>query len=340
MVPWPDDLHGITVLPMGVTGRLTIPGQFDTTITVHDRFRSRHPIERAAAPGVVRIAMLGDSSTFGFGSEDDETYPEALERTLNARRDPAGLPRVEVLNAGVIGTGTGEQALFYDYWVRQFQPAVVVLTVYWNDVDDDALSSCFEFAAPDGSVQPRPPEVLDRAADSLRQTRALSKRIPGLAWLSAHSELITWIRQAPRGLLGRSHLRAISGDAGDAERPESLPPDELARFRGEIRWLRDRVAPARLVLAFLPSANIFDARRAEHARAASRSDQIRAALRAAATEDGLPFMDVLPLIAEQPDVSRLYFTVDSHPNPAGNRVIADAVASFLVRERVVGSAPH
>jgi hypothetical protein len=228
--------------------------------------------------------------------------------------------------------------LFYDYWVRQFQPAVVVLTVYWNDVDDDALSSCFEFAAGDGSVQPRPPEVLDRAADSLRRTRALTRNIPGLAWLAAHSELIAWIRQAPRALLVRSHLRAISGDADDLQRPETLPPDQLARFRGEIRWLRERVAPARLVLAFLPSANIFDARRTEHARTVSRSDQIRAALRAAASEDGLPFMDGLPAMAEQPDVSRLYFTGDSHPNPAGNRVFAEALALFLIRERIVAGA--
>jgi lysophospholipase L1-like esterase len=336
MVPWQDDLHGVTALPMALTGRLAFPGQFDTTITIHDRFRSRQPVARQPPAGVVRIAMLGDSSTFGFGSEDDETYPAALARALDARRgQTAGLPPVEVLNAGVIGSGTGDQALIYDYWVKQFQPSLVVLSVYWNDVDDDALSAVFDLDPRDGSVRPRPVDVIDRAAEPVRRTRAVTRRIPGFAWLSAHSELMMWVRQAPHALLVRRHLREVDGDASGADRPNALGPEELARFRGEIRWLRDRVKPGRLAVVFLPSAALFDAGRPEHARAVARAAQIRSALWAMTAEDGTPFFDAFPLMGQQPHLDRLYFTVDSHPNPEGNRALAGAVASFLIETGLV-----
>jgi lysophospholipase L1-like esterase len=337
MVPWQDDIHGVTVLPLSVTGRLAFPGQFDTTITVHDRFRSRQPIAREPRPGTLRIAMLGDSSTFGFGSEDDETYPAALERVLNARSETAGLPPVEVLNAGVIGTGTGEQVLLFDFWVKQFRPSVVVLSVYWNDVDDDALSSFFALDADGKSVEPRALDAMDRAAASVRRTRTLTRSIPGFAWMSAHSELMMWLRQAPHDLLVNRHLRAVDVGASPTDQHEPLRPEALARFRGEIRWLRDRVAPGRLVVVFLPSAAIFDAGRPEHARALARSSQIRPALAAMSSDEGTPFVDTLPFMGAEPHLERLYFTVDSHPNPAGNRALAGAVASFLIERRVIAT---
>jgi lysophospholipase L1-like esterase len=49
-------------------------------------------------PGITRIVTLGASSTFGFGNNDDETYPVYLEQALNAAGQPA---KFEVLNMGI-----------------------------------------------------------------------------------------------------------------------------------------------------------------------------------------------------------------------------------------------
>jgi lysophospholipase L1-like esterase len=92
-----------------------------------------------------------------------------------------------------------------------------------------------------------------------------------------------------------------------------------------------RAAPSRLAVVFLPSAALFDAGRPEHARAVARANQIRSTLVAMSAEEGTPYFDGLSFMAEQPNLDRLYFTVDSHPNPDGNRVLAGAVASFLIR---------
>jgi lysophospholipase L1-like esterase len=332
MVPWQDDIHGVTAPKLEVSGRFAIRGRFDTTVTIHDRFRSRRPIAAQPAPGVTRIAVLGDSATFGWGVEDQEAYPAVLEQRLNAQ---GGLSRgggfVEVINAGIIGTGTGEQALWYDLWVRQYAPSIVVLSVFPNDVDDDSRGAFFEVDAA-GAAHPRPLDVLERGLDTVRRTRAIANRTPGFDWLSQHSELFTWVRQGPTEFFTASHARAVGADEGAMQRGASLAPEELARLCGEIRWLRDRVAPGRLVVVFLPSAEAFDRTRAGAATVSGRSAQITSALHAMAVEDGMPFLDVQQAIAERPDGAHLFFADDPHATAAGNRAFADAVASFLIRE--------
>jgi hypothetical protein len=51
----------------------------------------------APAPGVVRIAVLGDSSTFGWGVEHFETYAERLGTAL-AERWSIDRSRIEIVN--------------------------------------------------------------------------------------------------------------------------------------------------------------------------------------------------------------------------------------------------
>lgn len=55
--------------------------------------------EIAKAPGVVRVVALGASSTFGYGSNDNETYPSQLQARLNERCKSQ--QKFEVINLGI-----------------------------------------------------------------------------------------------------------------------------------------------------------------------------------------------------------------------------------------------
>jgi lysophospholipase L1-like esterase len=64
-------------------------------------FRDRaFPREKPAH--TYRIAVIGDSLTYGFACPQDVTYPKQLERLLNGYARP-GAPRFEALNFGVTG---------------------------------------------------------------------------------------------------------------------------------------------------------------------------------------------------------------------------------------------
>jgi PIN domain nuclease of toxin-antitoxin system len=118
-VPLQDEINGVTAPRPNVRGRHAIPNTFDVTVSISSqRFRGRRDFTAKPERGVLRIAVLGDSFTFGIGANDDETYPAVLQQLLQERLARTGSYQgVEVLNAGVGGTGTGEQALWYEVFL-------------------------------------------------------------------------------------------------------------------------------------------------------------------------------------------------------------------------------
>jgi lysophospholipase L1-like esterase len=77
------------------------------------------PVQRT--PGTLRIAALGDSSTFGLGVAYADTYSAQLEARLAER----GI-RAEVLDFGVIGFTIRQGLERYRAIVRAYRPDVVV----------------------------------------------------------------------------------------------------------------------------------------------------------------------------------------------------------------------
>ncbi len=83
----------------------------------------------AAASHVLRIALFGDSFTFGDEVGQDHTWGAALRETLATRGTPA-----EVLNFGVNAYGIDQAYLRWRTAGRLYQPAVVVLGFQAEDV--------------------------------------------------------------------------------------------------------------------------------------------------------------------------------------------------------------
>jgi hypothetical protein len=93
-------------------------------------FRGGEVAERPAE-GVVRVAVVGDSETFGAALPEEHTLPGALAVALNAQR-PA---RYEVLNLGVPGYNTLQELRVVETKVPRLHPDVVVLYYVLNDAE-------------------------------------------------------------------------------------------------------------------------------------------------------------------------------------------------------------
>lgn len=76
--------------------------------------------------GVTRLAVLGTSSSWGYGV--DQPWGFRLERALSAGGRPT-----EVLIAAVQGGCVAQQRVFYENVVRSFAPSVVVASFFYND---------------------------------------------------------------------------------------------------------------------------------------------------------------------------------------------------------------
>ena len=83
-------------------------------------------------PGEYRIALVGDSVTFGEGVERTEnTFAQVLERTLN-RGQPA---TARVLNFGASAYSVKEMALTLQYRILDIQPDLAVMAIIPADFD-------------------------------------------------------------------------------------------------------------------------------------------------------------------------------------------------------------
>ena len=80
----------------------------------------------AAAPARRRIAVVGDSFTFGLEVRYEDTWPHQLERALGGE--------FQVLNFGVDGYGIDQSYLRYRRDVLAWKPEIVILGVIDDDV--------------------------------------------------------------------------------------------------------------------------------------------------------------------------------------------------------------
>jgi lysophospholipase L1-like esterase len=81
-------------------------------------------VEARRQEGAFRIGCFGDSITFGYGVNDDETYPVELGRSL---------PGVEVINAGVTGYSSYQALGLARRLLPELRPSVATLLIGWND---------------------------------------------------------------------------------------------------------------------------------------------------------------------------------------------------------------
>lgn len=94
--------------------------------------RAERDYEIPKPPNTYRILLLGDSQTFGQGVNFDETFGQILEKKLN---EASKGPVVEVLNGGVDGYNTAQEAAFFVHRGLRFEPDLVLILFIANDFE-------------------------------------------------------------------------------------------------------------------------------------------------------------------------------------------------------------
>ena len=102
-----------------------------TTVKINsDGFRDKeYSIEKLN--NTFRIIVLGDSITFGWGVENNETFSEILEDKLNSLNNGINY---EVLNFGVHGYNTLQEVELLKEKGLKYKPDMVIVGYYMNDV--------------------------------------------------------------------------------------------------------------------------------------------------------------------------------------------------------------
>ena len=96
----------------------------------------RTGLAKDRTPNTIRIAVMGDSTVFGWGVENGEGVGGFMEATLHAM----GRTDVEILNAGQPGYSTGMVAWLFGDIVAQYQPDWTIVFVSMHDFNRTLIS--------------------------------------------------------------------------------------------------------------------------------------------------------------------------------------------------------
>lgn len=257
-------------------------------------FRGRPP--EPAAPGLARVAVVGDSSMYGYGVLTSQSVPALLQDEL--ARAGLGPERVAVWNFGVSGYTTVQVDLCLEEVLERWRPdAVVIGCAGWNDQGPSV-------GVDDVAMLVRPPPAAWRALLPALGNRLATARARPIALPAVGSEELNeaWERGAP--LFG-------------TKVPAAYVPVAVGRAIG-------RCQRAGLPVVVVVPAHPADTLR-EHPRTLADSDSVRAAARAA----GVPFVDAPALFAATGLADARLHLDFGHPTPEGNAIVAAALAREL-----------
>ena len=184
-----DPVLGTRMKP-GFTDRVVTTEFSSTWIVNADGYRGPRAGERGEVAR--RVLALGDSFTFGYGVEEEQAWPRVLEGLLR-HGDPQGAA-VEVLNLGVGGYGTWQEALWLEEMAPRTKPDLAVVGFYvGNDPSDNARA-----AAQSGQ------DGVQRGAPSGGFDAERAKR-----WLGSRLHLYSFVSTRADELLVRLGLRQL-----------------------------------------------------------------------------------------------------------------------------------
>jgi len=247
-----------------------------------------------------RVLALGDSFTFGFGVAQDETWAAVLGQALEPHS--AGAP-IESINGGVNGYGTDAALALLRRVGSEVEPDLILLGFYSNDYIENFLGTRKRYGVSDGYL-------FDELASKNLQENLLARE-------SHLYRLLAKAQQQIRGMLGGGAAVPPPGFShADFAKGAELTVDLILQLKAEA----DRLG-ARLGIIWIPTYVLTVQKQKPVA--------VRAGMMKRIEDAGIPSIDLLPLLARQPNRDGLYLRNDGHFSVRGNQVAARILAEWI-----------
>jgi len=254
-------------------------------------FRERE-FSLAKPDGVYRIAVLGDSLSWGPGVPTAKRFSNLVERFLDEQRGPG--PRYEVLNFGLSGMDTEDEVRMLRQLVLKTEPDFVLLQWYVNDFENG-----------DHADRPRPAPLVRPGELHLKLLRSSALyALLDPKW-AALQEMLGLVESFPAYMYRRF---------GDPEGPDSVY--EIERVKEFIGECRQHGIPVGIVLFPNVGPGLV--------RGAYDYDYLHDRVLAACRDEGVTCVDLRSTFAAYTDYRTLWASpLDPHPSALANRLAAE-----------------
>ena len=312
--------------PNSTTTRST--SEFDVTFDVNSLGLREDPMDSPAKPaGVFRVVALGDSFTLGFTVDREDLFVDQLESYWNAQGR-----KVDVINTGTEGYSTDQETVWLLENGDAYQPDLVLLFPYDNDIYWNGQAEYF------GKEKPR-----FSAAGKLDHAGPFEEPVEGGAakhWAIANTfdKIFGKGPQGHRYTPERGTRAILKEHAPLVLPPASFITDAVLRTEGALIALKKKCDQlgARLVVAPIPSHSAVDEAYADKfgpgaLGISDREDWLPEAPVTTMLElcrrVGIDAVDARQALKDTMGATgeSMYYQKDWHLNPAGNL----AFATFL-----------
>jgi len=320
-------------------------GELNDIITVrHNSMGFRSDTDYSIIEGKRGVALFGDSFTYGFGNDQDETVSSYMQEILGEE--------YEVMNFGLPGWHLGQEYLLYKYHVApKLKPEFAVFFVYPHDLTDmmsleEIPMKPFYVATEAGALalQNFPVEITPEQYEEVLKKKKAERTEAYLSMnifsrvLLRHSHLYSFIT----GAFGREKMDA------QAIKDANLAPfrkDSYELFKANYQLLQGfsqnilqlgENQSTRIIFVYIPSSLQVDDSPISTAShfyngfdpADFDFDNMNRFLMESWQEIGAGSIDLTPIFRQTK--GKLYNRPLGHLSPEGSKVAAEAVAELVM----------
>jgi hypothetical protein len=297
------------------TGRIHRNFEMDNVVKINSK--GFHDIEHTAVQlsDKHKIVAIGDSFTAAVHVQVEDTWTQVLGRELRQLDDETS---TEVVNLGLDSTGTDIQLMLLRQKLATYEPDIVILAFYRNDIRDlqrrKRFRECYEgyvltFESEDQKEELRLHVDTNRPGSTSRWLFDNIYLFRLANWLLGTGELLSSNNVSPSIL--NKHIPS-----------PQFQPHNIDKYLMDLKYLSEK-QNFRLLIIPVPAKD-------------SATDSLQV-LTSHASPEVLADLEIIDISKQMDDLlenkgldySDLFWTYDGHFNEAGNELFGAAVATVL-----------
>lgn len=328
--------------------------EFDHYVSTNSWGLRGKELKKEKNPNTYRILLLGDSMTFGWGVEDNQTYSYFLEQEF---KDYAELQRIdkeiEVINAGFTdGITLDSFYVFLKETGIEFDPDLIILNLFpYNDLTD-----LLEMSWEETDEKGYPVKIIstkEKVEDGYlvkRQKTNWKFEVPYLR--NSHLAMLIFnalekgapqtvqkirnildVVEDQEGPLIEEHLRCLYALGSKSESkncfPSFLKSFDKAKFLilGFKEFSREK--DKKFLITIMPTPDqAFSLAKKKREKKTILTPQPQAYFKDFFKEEEIIFLDLLPTLSTK-ESENFFYLRDGHLNKQGNQEVAGAIFDFL-----------